>query len=245
VSRLQRLRLSKRQLIERLDEDGTPGRTSYRAAGAATVASDALLNDETRDDIARISSASPTGSVLFATNERAMLVAPPFSIDESIDYDEIHAAPLVAVLELQRSYAVLLLRLGGFSVGFFRGEALVDSKTDQRFVKNRNRKGGQSQRRFERIREKQIYELFAKACETTQDRIAPYDSEIQHLFLGGDRGTIAAFRKQCAYIERFGERLMPYVLHVPGDPRRATLDRMPHEVWSSDVWLAELAATGG
>jgi hypothetical protein len=30
---------------------------------------------------------------------------------------------------------------------------------------------------------------------------------------------------------------MERVLHVPGDPRRATLERIPREVWSSDVWV--------
>ena len=165
-----------------------------------------------------------------------MLIAPPFAVAESVDYSEVYARPLIELLERPRSYAVFLLRLGGFSVGFFRGASLVASKTDQRFVKNRHRKGGQSQRRFERIREKQIDELFDKACTTARETLSPYDSEIEHVFLGGDRGTIAAFRKDCSYFERFGERLMARVLHVPGDPRRATLESMPREVWSSDTW---------
>ena len=238
MSRLQRFRLSKRELIERLLDDGAPGRSSYRIAREAVDAGGIGLGDETRDEIETISADSPTGSVLFAANGTAMLIAPAFAVEETIDYDEIHAAPLLAMLARPRSYAVLLLRLGGFSVGFFRGESLIDSKTDQRFVKNRHRKGGQSQRRFERIREKQVDELFDKACETAQEKLAPYDAEIAHVFLGGDRGTVAAFRKQCAYIERFGPRLAPRTLHVPGDPRRATLERMPREVWSSDVWVA-------
>lgn len=237
MSRLQRLRLSKRELIERLPDDGAPGRSSYRVAREAVNARDTGLDDDTRDEIAAMSADLPTGSVLFATKGTAMLIAPTFAVEANIDYDEVHAAPLLALLDQPRAYAVLLLRHGGFSVGFFRGESLVDSKTDQRFVKNRHRKGGQSQRRFERIREKQVDELFDKACETAEEKLTPYDGEIAHMFLGGDRGTIASFRKQCAYIERFGERLMPRVLHVPGDPRRATLERMPREVWSSDVWV--------
>jgi hypothetical protein len=242
VSRLARSRLTKQQLFARLQDEGAPGRTSYRIAGERIEDAGPGLDRETRDEIAAISADSPTGAVLFSSDAGLMLVAPPFAVERSADFDEIHLAPLVALLERPRAYAVLLLRLGGFSVGFFRGGALIDSKTDQRFVKNRHRKGGQSQRRFERIREKQVDELFAKACETAREKLAPYDAEIEHLVLGGDRGTVAAFRKQCAYVERFGTRLMARVLHVPGDPRRATLERMPNEVWSSDVWTASLSA---
>ena len=78
------------------------------------------------------------------------------------DYSELHTKPLVELLERKRCVGVFLLRLGGFSVGLLRDGYVVDSKTDRRFVKNRHRKGGQSQRRFERIREKQIHELFGE-----------------------------------------------------------------------------------
>jgi VLRF1 release factor-like protein len=236
LSNFQRARLSMKQLMARLPEEGEPGRTSYRAAGEAVDAASSLP-DEAGDELALISADSPTGSVLFVCGGVVMLVAPPFAVTEAIDFSEIHAKPLAELLERPRAYAVFLLRLGGFSVGFFRGAALVDSKTDQRFVKNRHRKGGQSQRRFERIREKQVDELFDKACETARETLSPYDAEIEHVFLGGDRGTVAAFRKECTYFEHYGERLMQRVLHVPGDPRRATLDSMPREVWSSDVWV--------
>ena len=138
---------------------------------------------------------------------------------------------------------MLLLRLGGFSVGFFRGTALVDSKTDQRFVKNRHRKGGQSQRRFDRIREKQVDELFGKACETARETLAQYEAEIEHLFFGGDRHTLQAFHKECSYFERFGARVMQRVLPVPGDPRRASLDAIPREVWSSEIYVVRVDAT--
>jgi hypothetical protein len=239
VSRLKRLRLSKQQLSSRLPEEDAPGRTSYRRAGDAVELAHLELDRDAREELAKLSADSPTGSVLVVAEGVVMLVAPPFPVEASDEFECVRTAPLAALLGRPRSYSVLLLRLGGFSVGFFRGDTLIDSKTDQRFVKNRNRKGGQSQRRFERIREKQIDELFAKACEAAREKLSPYDAEIEHLFLGGDRGTIAAFRKECAYIGRFGRRLMERVLHVPGDPRRATLERIPREVWSSDVWVVE------
>jgi peptide subunit release factor 1 (eRF1) len=152
----------------------------------------------------------------------------------------------VELLERRRVVAVCLLRLGGFSAGVFRGESLVDSKTAQRFVKNRHRKGGQSQRRFERIREKQVHELFGMACEESREKLGPYEEEIQHVFFGGDRRTLQAFRKECPYYDEvFGSRLMRRVLAVPGDPRRALLEAMPREVWASEVYRVDFRLEGG
>jgi hypothetical protein len=158
--------------------------------------------------------------------------------DGSIEFAKV--AELYVTEGLQRTPAENagpgeIIAVAGFS-DITIGETLADSKTDQRFVKNRHRKGGQSQRRFERIREKQIDELFGKACETAHEKLTPYEAEIQHVFLGGDRHTLQAFRKACGYFERFDARLSPRMLHVPGDPRRSSLEAMPREVWSSDLY---------
>ena len=69
---------------------------------------------------------------------------------------------------------VVLLRLGWFSVAIFKGTDLVVSKTDSRFVKGRHKKGGSSQRRFERTREGQSRKLFDKVCDTVGNVIEPY-----------------------------------------------------------------------
>jgi hypothetical protein len=187
------------------------------------------------EDAAR---ASHTGCVLFVSDGAPILIVPPFPVEAASEHARVDTATLVELLGRPRVLGVLLLRLGGFSVGFLRGDAVVDSKTDQRFVKNRHRKGGQSQRRFERIREKQVRELFDAACEAARTKLEPYDAEIQHVFLGGDRRTLQAFRARCEWLERFGDRLMPRVLPVAGDPRRASLDAAVSEIWSSDLYVA-------
>ncbi len=147
-----RQRMSKRQLLSELPERGSIGSTSYRRAREAPNVEAFSGGDDVRDAIIEIAAASETGSVLFVQPTRATLVVPALPVDISDDYSEIYVQPLIEILDRPRVYAVFLLRLGGFSVGFFRGETLIDSKTDQRFVKNRHKKGGQSQRRFERIR---------------------------------------------------------------------------------------------
>jgi hypothetical protein len=234
---IEKLHVSKQRLLAMLPDDGAPGRAVYVVPGAA-VEPPRGIDAHDAQQIADAVTSSKTGGVLFQHPGGVMLVAPPFAVERGEMFDAVRIGPLVELLERRRSYAVFLLRLGGFAVGFFRGDALVDSKVDQRFVKGRHRKGGQSSTRFARIREKQVHELFAKACETAESKLAPHEREIEHVFLGGDRRTLQAFRKECAYFDRFGERVMARLLPAHGDPRLAMLEAMPREVWASEVWRA-------
>ena len=174
--------------------------------------------------------------MLFVRDVDVTLIIPPFPVEAAVEYSELFTRPLAELMQRRRVVAVFLLRLGGFSVGVLRDGYVVDSKTDRRFVKNRHRAGGQSQRRFERIREKQVHELFAKACSEAHAKLEPYQDEVEHVFLGGDRRTLQAFRKECAYFDGFGDRLRRRVLPVAGDPRRASLDTISREVWASDIY---------
>lgn len=243
MSEVERLHLTRRQLLRRLPDSGEPGSAAYRRPGGKPPLDRLALDRDAADRLAETAAESATGSVLLASPDGGpvMLVVPPFPVEIDEDYSEQYTQPLIELVERERVVAVMLLRLGGFSVGVFRGGTLLDSKTDQRFVKNRNRKGGQSQRRFERIREKQIHELFGKVCAESRERLDPYESEIQHVLFGGDRHTLQAFRKECTYFERFGERLLPRVLPVAGNPRRDSLNAMPAEVWSSTVYVTHAA----
>ncbi len=234
---MQREHLTRRRLLAWLPDEGAPGWTSYRTPGMTPALEKTGLESDDADRVAAIAAASDTGSVMLARPGQTMLIVPPFPVEAADDYSELYARHLVELLQRPRVVATFLLRLGGFSVGFFRGDAIIDSKTDRRFVKNRHRKGGQSQRRFDRIREKQVHELFGKACAEAREKLGEYEDEIQHVFFGGDRLTLLAFRKECSYFERFGDRVMSRILPVPGDPRRASLDAMPAEIWSSEVYV--------
>jgi hypothetical protein len=231
-----RQRLSRERLLARLPDPGQPGRSVYVPPGGSLPAG---LGD---DPAGPLISASETGGVVFLRMADAMVVLPPFPVEHTVAYERIETAPLIELLERRPTVAVFLLRRGGYTMGVFRGEALIDSKTDRRFVKNRHRKGGQSQRRFDRIREKQVHELYGKACNDLRETLAAYEGEIQHVFLGGDRQALIAFRKECAYLDRtFEGRIMARRLPVASDPRRASLDGLPREIWSSDVYVVDPA----
>jgi hypothetical protein len=233
---VERAHRTRKQLLAALPDPGSPGWTAYALPESAPAFEPGALDPNEAASVEEIARASDTGSVLLVRPAGVTLIVPPFPVEKEVAFSEIWTRPLVELLERKRTVAVILLRLGGFSTGIFREGFLVDSKTDRRFVKNRHRQGGQSQRRFDRIREKQVHELFEMACADAREKLEPYEPEIEHVFLGGDRLTLLAFRKQCRYFDRYGARLRRRTLLVPGDPRKATLDQMPAEVWSSDVY---------
>jgi hypothetical protein len=220
--------------LHRLPAEASRGATQYCAPGT-TPALPSWLDDDVRDGLMAVAAESATGCTVFADDERTTLVLPAFAIEAAADFDVMRTAPLVELLGRERLIGVLLLRYGGFSVGLLRGENVEDSKTGGRFVKNRHRKGGQSQRRFERTREKQVRELFDQACEAAHTKLGPHERTLERVYLGGDRHTLLAFRKRCDYFERFSERLVDGVLPVAGDPKRESLDAAAREIYASDV----------
>ena len=109
------------------------------------------------------------------------------------------------------------------------------SKTDTRYVKGRHRAGGSSQKRFARIREKQARELFDEACGVLQERFSPYAADLEHVFLGGERMTLLAFRSRCRYLAGLSDRIRQRVLSVR-EPSHQALEQIPQEVWKSRLY---------
>jgi peptide subunit release factor 1 (eRF1) len=180
--------------------------------------------------------ADATGAVLFEGQSTALALAPPFPVIGNQTVEGYATGPLRELLTRERTLAVVLLRLGGYSLGLFVGTRFVDTKTGGRFVKNRHRKGGQSQRRFERIREGQIREHFDDVAELIQARLLPRASEIDWLVLGGDRRTLQAMLTRAPLPAALAAKLHPRILDTP-EPRLEVLERTPGQIWSSRAMI--------
>ena len=132
---------------------------------------------------------------------------------------------LLAHVRRERVVGVLLVRLGGHAAGVFSGRRLADSKVDNRFVKGRHKKGGSSQRRFERRREEQARMALEQAADTAARVLLPHRADLDALVLGGDR---SALREVMADIRMRPLRplLVEPVLDVP-EPRLKVLEATP------------------
>lgn len=177
---------------------------------------------------------SETGSVVFWSESGGIAVLPPFPLETHRVLAGWDTSPLRALLARKYVIGVVLLRLGRYSVGVFGGQALVSSKTGTRYVKGKHSAGGTSQKRFERIRDKQIQEMLAKTCSVVKDQFTPYEGSLDHILLGGEKFTLLNFRKRCDYLQRLSPRILGRVLNVR-QPKRVTLEGAIDEVWESRV----------
>lgn len=187
------------------------------------------------EEVGAVLRESDTGAALFWSLAESHLVLPPFPVEREGSFPAWNAGPLQSLLDRPRRILVVLVRLGGFAIGVFEGEALVSSKVGAPFVKGRHKKGGSSSARFARRHEEQARGLFDKACEVLRAQVEGYPKAIEHLVLGGDRLTLLAFEKRCPYLARFGSVRLEHVLTGIPDPRLDVLRDTPRLIYSSRV----------
>ena len=143
-----------------------------------------------------------------------------------------------AVRDRVLTIGVVLLRLGRYAVAVLRGDKLLATKTDSRYMKNRHRAGGQSQRRFARSRERLIRELYDKTCEVTRAVFEPYQGQMKYVMLGGEIGTLDGFVKRCGLMQRLEPKTLSRRLSV-NRPNQRALEGIAYEVWKSRVTFFE------
>ena len=142
---------------------------------------------------------------------------------------------LLAHVRRERVVGVLLVRLGGHAAGVFSGRRLVDSKVDSRFVKGRHKKGGSSQRRFERRREEQARDALEQAADTAVRVLLPHRADLDALVLGGDRGALREVMGDVR-LRPLRALLSEDVLDVP-EPRLRVLEATPDRFLATRLTL--------
>ena len=178
---------------------------------------------------------SSTGLAALRSGDQCLVVAPPFPLPENRLYSVWEPSPLLLLLKAEYTLGVVLLRLGRSSVAVYRGERLLSSKTDARYVKGKHHAGGTSQLRFQRIREGQMRRMYEKTCEAVHSQFAPYAGELDYMFLGGEKFTLNGFLKVCTYMERFRSITLGRRLNIR-DPKRDTLNQVGGTLHESRVY---------
>jgi peptide subunit release factor 1 (eRF1) len=184
--------------------------------------------------VAEIMGGSEVGAALFWSPPQMYLVLPPFPIAEEYITNGYDVGPLRSLLSQDFLIALVLVRLGAYSIGVCRGTELVDSKTGTGLVHARHKKGGSSQARFARHREKQIEQFLSRVCGHVREYIEPHARSLDYLVYGGARNTILSLRKQCPFLSQFEDRILRMLLDIP-EPRQAVLEKAIGAVWSTDV----------
>ena len=177
---------------------------------------------------------SDTGVAVFVSPERTVAIQPPFPLAVDVRAAGAASKSILDVLDSEPIVGIVLLRLGRYAVAVVRGNRLLATKTDSRYVKNRHRAGGTSQRRFERSRERLVRELYDTTCRMTRGVFEPYLREIDYVMLGGERGTLNGFVKRCRLMQDLEPRTLSRLLPVDR-PNQKALESISYEVWKSRV----------
>jgi hypothetical protein len=242
MSVAKRYRLTRSQALTFLDEltrRGGKAISVYVARGTPPPQAENLLRKvfsavPMPPDMVEAVAASEMGAVLFRNPPETYLALPPFPVTEEYITDGYDVAPLRSPLSRDYLIGLVLVRLGSYSVGVCRGTELIDSKTGTGLIHARHHKGGSSQARFARHREKQIEQFLIRVCGHARERVEPHARSLDYLVYGGARTTILMLRKQCPFLGRFDDRVLRMLLDIP-DPRKPVLERAVTAVWSTDV----------
>jgi hypothetical protein len=143
---------------------------------------------------------------------------------------------LLEHLMVARTVGLLLVRLGGYSVGVARAGVVLSSSTGSRLVHGRSAAGGQSQQRFARRREGQARLALRAAADTAVRILLPRAAELDAVVLGGDTAalrTLAADPRLATLLARAEPRMLDVA-----EPRRAVLDEAAKRARCVEVELA-------
>ncbi len=174
------------------------------------------------------------GTARFELDEGALVVTPPFGLDEEGQFEVLRVQPVLDALLAEPTVAVLLVRLGGYAVGVFEGQRLVASKVGTRFVKGRHKKGGSSANRFRRRREEQERELIDAAAQEAARMLGPWRDRVAHVALGGDRSAVSRVLESRSDLAWLRPLALERFFDV-SDPRLRVLEALPYQLYAAKV----------
>jgi peptide chain release factor subunit 1 len=97
--------------------------------------------------------------------------------------------PLEGMLADKGLYGLIVLDRREANVGWLRGKRVEPVKSTTSMVPGKQRKGGQSQRRFERLRMEAIDKFYQEVAEMASDLFVPERHEIDGILVGGPSPT--------------------------------------------------------
>jgi hypothetical protein len=123
---------------------------------------------------------------------------------------------------VDRTVGAVLVRRGGYAVGWFTGRRLVGSKVGSSYVQGTTKAGGWSQQRYARRRANQTREAYAEAADVAATLLLPHLGDLTAVVGGGDRAGVHAVLADPRLAE-LQALLQPRVLPTP-DPRLRVLE---------------------
>lgn len=208
-----------------------PGITTEEAGKFLETASH---EPELNRELASLAAASQTGAAIYLEPSRKYLIIPPFPVCDKYLTPGCDLEPLRAMLKRDFTIATILVRLGSYAIGISKGDRLITSKVGTGLIHARHKKGGSSQSRFQRHREKQIEVFLDRVCRHIGEYLEPCRQEIDYVACGGSRMTLHRLKQRCPFLDQFRANTLPLQLEIP-EPRRKILEETLSRIWSTTV----------
>jgi hypothetical protein len=191
-----------------------------------------------RNDGVRATILRPREVVVTGGNGTTATAVVPFGpLEAEGTFNGLAVEPLIAHVLRSRRIGLLLVRLGGHSLGLARDGRVFVSRTDRHLVHGRSSAGGWSQKRFARRRDGQARDALQAAADDAFEVLLPQLSEMDALVFGGDRRALDELRED--------RRLAPLfaiadtrVLDIP-EPRRTVLDEAAERAIAVEIVLRD------
>jgi peptide subunit release factor 1 (eRF1) len=194
-----------------------------------------LDRGEMLDELVEKSVQSPVGAVIFYGQGKAYIVQPPFPLQEDDLLTGYDPEPLQQMLKRNLLLGLVLVRLGHYAVGVFKGDKLVEGKAGTGLVHARHHKGGSSANRFARHREKQMEYFFTRVELHSREILEKYIKDMDYVVYGGTRDTLQKMWKQCDFFKRLQGKTLDRLIAVR-EPKRSTFDDAVAEAYASKIW---------
>ncbi len=193
------------------------------------------------DELTQMITKSKSGAVLFWGKERKYLVLPPLPFRERAIFNGFITKPLQLLIESDSIIGLILVHLGTYAIGICQGENIISSKVGTGLIHGRHKKGGSSQQRFQRRRQKQVQEFLDRVCTHVREQFEPHTKQLDYIVYGGPYQTILQLQKRCSFLKPFGDRALP-LIDVPA-LRQKVLEATAGRVWSSYIieWCEDQA----
>jgi len=140
---------------------------------------------------------------------------------------------------VDRTVGAVLVRRGGYAVGWFEGRRLVGSKVGRTYVQGTTKAGGWSQQRYARRRANQARDAYAEAADVVATLLLPRTDELVAVVGGGDAAGVHAVLDD-PRLASLRALLQPRVLPTV-DPRLRVLQAFGDQLREVRITLNALA----
>lgn len=139
-------------------------------------------------------------------------------------------------LKKNLTLGLLFFELGSWVTGIIEYKKVLFSKRGSRYVKGKHKAGGQSQRRFERNREKWIESLQNKVYQDIKNYLLPEKNKLNYFICLGDTHSLNNLINSTNLKNLFGEKIIFKKSNLKNYTSK-TIVKAASNLWSSRIYL--------